>query len=347
MSLAMKDIRAKGYESVAPKDLPADRRTALVDAVKYIDRLATMTSTHIADWDLGEVLGPEFITGKTLMDRNEINKRFFEKKEKDAAAQAPRELPKDATPEVAKLRELVDNVVKNTADRAKAGLRDEMARYERQIRDYSKAMADQVKALRDVDMRLAAIEARGMDLWPDLEKIQRAGFWELWSINENHIAWATRNDIVLTHRNEDAGLDIQVNLGKVIASFDTQMNDLIVLPLHNNVGDRQRLHPHVFGDGRICWGGAQDMAIRHIRSRAFPPLLDLLATILVNHNPDSPTYSLDRFNEKKPWNPKMPKRPLDIILYPPKPIKLKDGTELKRCVDCGDVAKACVCKMDF
>jgi hypothetical protein len=309
-----------------------------VEALKYINRLATMTGTPIQTWNLLQVFGTGGEDNNLIVDRGEINRRFFEYKQL-----APR-------PDMQALEHYKDRIKKlgdKLLDYQIENLRYVFKESQGHIQNYYKNIEAQTKKMATTYAQLKGFEmAKEQGGYVDeVRKIVEKGFWQLWRVTDRSIEFVTANELTLEHKNAKAGINLQMNFGRFRIVYDVSNTSMTCYAHHNNLGDYERCHPHIFADGRICWGGASTMSSLAMAEGRLADAMDLLSSVLTNHNPDDPTYALTKFDPKKRWNTQEPALPWSN--KPAIQANADDAGELHvdlSCEDCGNDLDECSCR---
>ena len=115
---------------------------------------------------------------------------------------------------------------------------------------------------------------------------------------ENDTVWfKIKDDIINTHVNERAGINLRVNLGKM--KFRLQFNAGIKLTVHcseNNLNYRGYYHPHIGNDnGSICLGNMKELFEESQRNGDIHEMLNVTMAILSNYNDGDPYIALAHF----------------------------------------------------
>jgi hypothetical protein len=309
-----------------------------VEALKYINRLATMTGTPIQTWNLLQVFGTGGEDNKLIVDKGEINRRFFEYKQL---------APKPDTQALEVYKDQIKKIGDKLIDFQIENLNYILREGKKRIQDYYKQIENQTKSMAQTHVQLKGFElAKEQGGYVDeVRKIVDKGFWQLWRVTDRCIEFVTANELTLEHKNAKAGIDLQMNFGRFRIAYDVGNTTMTCYPHHNNLGDTQRCHPHIFADGRICWGGASTMSSLARSEGRLADAMDLLSSVLTNHNPDDPTYALTNFDPKKRWNTQEPTPPW--ANKPAVQANADDAAELHvdtTCEDCGRDLDDCSCE---
>lgn len=115
------------------------------------------------------------------------------------------------------------------------------------------------------------------------------------------IEFLINDDIICTHKNSRADIDLRVNLGlfAIQVKFDDGIN-IRVIKKGNNIDCHSRdygniYHPHLGNDGEICLGNMSDLFMEAIQDFNLYKLCDITYNILMNYNDGNPFVSLINF----------------------------------------------------
>ena len=295
--MLFKDIVTTRYKVFSR--LGEEKRIGQIDAVKYIFLIASTSGVSVSDWDCQEVFGAvkgsanEIVTSKL-----DINKRFFEKVEELAAASP---IPSEPTP-------LDESTKENLKILSRQYIADLIARAENDYRnrlssavDYQRSYEEQLR--RAVEARAATMQISGQDpkVSEQIETLTEGSFWQYaGQARESSSVFVlrTKNDVICSHKNVAAEIDITVNLGKFDARFDMRGGILRVVAHSDNVFVSDYIHPHISSNGSVCWGNGGDTALRAQSSMNLIQLFTLLSSVLVNYNSSNPYRSLEDFHKQ-------------------------------------------------
>lgn len=285
----LREVIRSGYKPFSR--MGAEKQKAHILAVQYIELLATQTSTKMEPWNLLDVFG----IGKgneIVTDKKEINKKFFEKLEEiksktpaEAFALEQRistqidELSREfSNREVNQLKKSRDNAINaavSAFDRAQSLLAD-ARRYEQQLMSY---------------------ERRESTIAGQISQIAQESFWEFHQLYGENVDLITKSDVILTHKNSAAGVDLRVNMGKFAARLNLKTMNLLVYTFEGNLNLGGFYHPHIYTNGSICWGNASSTAALKLPKGEVADIFRLLASVLVNYNDGNPYRSLAEFQK--------------------------------------------------
>jgi hypothetical protein len=285
-------LRANKFQPFYALGIEGDELKAQLKAVDYIEQMANLLSIDLSRVDILETFKSR--EGKILQEKKAINAKLqtlctFQSVERDANE--------------------VERAAMATMERALR--RSQSARLDRLTREYTmylERINSRVLALRETQasawrtqetlmaLRKQSFTAEQIDL------IRKNDFWEiLGARGEDYIEFRTKNDLVMTHKNPSAGLDIQVNLGKLIAELSLPDMWFSLRPNKDNVGNlftrNGYYHPYASTSGSICWGNADGEAARLMASGKIHEALVLMQGLLTHYSPDTTPYeSLENFH---------------------------------------------------
>lgn len=116
--------------------------------------------------------------------------------------------------------------------------------------------------------------------------------------NNDILRFKLREDVICTHKNRHAGIDMRLNFGK----FEFRLNvnngyELRILRLENNIDRGSYYHPHINSEGQICLGNMTEL-FEDARSQGnLLQMMEVGYQVITNYNPDSPYVSLADFVE--------------------------------------------------
>jgi hypothetical protein len=275
-----------------------DERIRNIGIMKYIDKLSSMAGVDIQLWDAMKIFGKDEIGNKLIDDKNEINRRFFTELDRlanETPAAAPEELFNAQLQQQLKLAES-----RHIASR----IAKEQEHFDRSLQRAIDAYNNHTAYLKEASeygRSMQRMTGHGLSLEEQIKQVHASQFWTFIGVtNGTRIEFATRANVVLTHKNQAAGIDMNVNFGKFKASFNILDSSLRVYGIGGNIDVNGYPHPHIQEPrtGGICWGTASNAATKALAACTFVEPMTLLATVLSHYNPDSPYISMERFVAK-------------------------------------------------
>ena len=271
-------------------------------SLEYIIQLAALTNTNISEWDIFELFTAG--QGKILVDKKEINKRFFERKSEAVAAataSANRTVKKfTAMPELAaKLEEFSAVYLKNQERNIKRQLDDWtenvkrcFAQTEQSARELAKfrAMYDGLRTTSPADV-----------MKKELAEVLAEGSWTNPVFYENCLYLNTKNNVSISCTNKAAGIDIRVDCGQLAVKIDLGNLYMRVIPYKNNLDAQGFYHPHVNREGGICWGDAGNQVSDWMGQGRIGEMLKILYSLLFNYNERNPYIAIQHFVHTKKY----------------------------------------------
>lgn len=247
--------------------------------IHYVHFLASQTGTDISSWDI-----PALIEGIPDNDRRAVNQVFMVK-----SMQAP---PMEETQDYEGIVNAATLAFKSITSKRLYDLNLRRASYLRKAHEYYDMYQGQLSAayrsLEDADLlRGANIQA---DLLEGLKRISNSPFWQFFVSSGAAITLRTRQAIILSQKNEAAGIDITLNFGLFEATLDIFESSIVVKPAGLNINCHGYSHPYISRVGEICWGNAAATARDLLASRKYPQVFDLLASLLSTYHHDTTPY---------------------------------------------------------
>jgi len=138
----------------------------------------------------------------------------------------------------------------------------------------------------------------------ELRKVSLAGSWVLYKISGSAAYFYSSQDIICSHVNPAANVDMSVNMGRYTAMVNLTSNKIYKLDdLYHTIYIASRtydntIHPHATAHS-ICWGSArhtiQELALDCNLTRQFTLLDELLAC----YSPSNPYATLRTFQRAR------------------------------------------------
>ena len=138
-----------------------------------------------------------------------------------------------------------------------------------------------------------AIESK---TYNQLLKIHQAGNWKIYKIEHHRVHFYSARDVICTHVNPAAGINMAVNMGRFVLKFDLVNRKFRLDNLYNNLDLtnslwKEALHPHVLLND-ICWGNVSSKAGEYVRTTQLVEWVKLFDELLATYNPDNPYVKL-------------------------------------------------------
>ncbi len=282
--------------------LPEDQRKANESTLKYIHYLAAVTNTDISRWNLIPAFEAEK-ANHLLQDKNEINKVFFEKLKKSYDRKKTAKDVKEADfkiDEVVNLKKLIDeNAVRAVRDKI-AAIERSAQNYEAESRNLFESGNEQLRLATVKRLECLALKdgekTLGDKIRSEISAVIKAGTW-VNPVVEGTTLWLnTKSDVVISYKNNSAGIDAEVNCGKLSARITFPDFRIYVYPYANNIilrhNGQHYWHPHVNYEGSICWGSAVPQITEWTPKAEFSKLFEILHSLLFNYNDAAPYVNI-------------------------------------------------------
>lgn len=261
-------------------------RGTQVNAIKYIQLLASVSKTDVTRWEVAKVFKKKD-SDLLESDKNKINKIFFTYRDAN--------VPEDsgAIPfanELAHLSKSYGNVAANRLI-TKADDKEHEARY---------FLGEAHKKIKEAfDFRQRSMALRGVfpNYIEEIKEVERRGFFRLDEVNESSVYLDTINPVVLFHVNESLGIKQSVDFGIWTLEINLGSNFFVKAYLKSGgvaVGSNQ--HPHVYNDGRLCFGSINGTE-KALSSGSIKSIAELCEKVLGSYNHESPIREFNLFYE--------------------------------------------------
>lgn len=275
------------------KRMGAKSRARYVDTLKYIEFLASNTNTDINSWNIFEVFGTG--KGKSLyIDKRRINQIFLETARNSDVGSS------SAEAEFANIRAQINDACRQAMLENVRTQELHMQRILQRANSSYNSFMELVREASRLRDSLGSNPANNID--QQLQTIVQSGFWKFKRvINGTVLEFHTANNVISSYRNRSARIDIDVNLGKFKVTVDIVNRVIHVGQLANNVhsdwyGNMGFYHPHINRNGNVCWGNSGGTVTNMFVNADYAGLMQLLATILVDFNPDNPYVQLGQMH---------------------------------------------------
>lgn len=285
----LREVVRSGYKIFSRMN--PEKQKAHILAVQYIELLANQTNTKMEPWDLLKVFG----TGKgneLQTDKKEINKIFFARLEEIKAG-----VPAQVFALEERVTAEIDRLSRGLIDRETTRLRNSRDQEIRNAHDRMNQAQGYLTNAARFESEIMALERRESTIPAQICQIVQENFWDFHQLTGSNLELVTKNDVILTHKNPAANLDLRVNFGKLKTILNLQSMALSVLQHERNIVVSGYYHPHISTGASICWGTAAGVATQKLPKGEIADVLRLLASVLTNYNDSNPYINLARFQE--------------------------------------------------
>lgn len=270
------DIRAEqikkiNFIEVMERDLEKNLKDVnLFDIIKNEDKLFTATDPEIIDALIAFDRGKYFVTEEikredVVLSDDQI--KVIEKAYKDNMQTAIVNLERN---------------IESNLDYAISSLTDHQ-NYMRQVSE----SRNKIEQLGPVDY-LPFVKMINEKVLID-PKYSFSGFWN------GQMEFTINEDIICTHKNSRAGIDIRVNLGRM--KFRLSYSNGIGLEVHkhkDNITSSGYYHPHI-SSGNICLGNMNDLFNEAMEKKDIHQMFEITRSILLTYNDGDPYRALHYF----------------------------------------------------
>lgn len=270
----------------------SDREVAIESqsvALNYIEHLAASTSTDISAWNILAVFSTNECEIET--DRNRINELFFEATSEIKLATRPNV---DQATLKQEILESCKELGEVQLQRRKESMQQRLEEQRESIQHCQERLNSAVSTAYETKQTIESFNGQSI-LSDEIEKISKNQFWQFEKLvgdQDSPILYLqTSAECVVRHRNDS------LNFGKFRAKISLADPSIRVLPLSNNLHCNFRYyHPHVSGDGAVCWGNASSTVNDNLVDGKVSDVVQLLQSLLMYYNADNPYESFESFS---------------------------------------------------
>lgn len=295
----LSQLKANGYKVFNRQR--NDNKEANILSLQYIEGLAARTGVDISAWDLLEIFGGEGRREYDLLkDKNAINKIFFEREA---------QFRESGDANIQHIKSMVGVRAREISQALRARratqLERDYAGQMQQVMGYAANMEDYLRRANVTWKQIQDVKGQTSNLEDEVVAVLRENFWKYRDFNGANILYETASDIILTEVNPSAGLDIRVNLGKFVAEITLENCNLRMYPMCTivrgspNVDVDGFFHPHISGDGTVCWGDVKTKALGFQSRGELAKLMSTLGALLSSFSPTAPYRALASFARKQ------------------------------------------------
>ena len=259
------------------------------EALDYVAFLAGQTGR-----DVNAIPLPDEIP----TDLNEINRLVFE----SAEAQVNDDLDLDESI-VQQINSVASQNRSNAISNAYDRYQDVMATINSHFIRVRGHLTDARNAYDDY-MRAMGMQ-QNLHLKEQIERVHKETNFKFteWDDSNRYMVFETRAPYVLSHRNDAAGIDVNVNMGTFLIRVYANNFSIRVHRLANNQSSREiensescHYHPHISRGGDVCWGDAHVRTTELSSKSNLYELMLMLHALLSSYDSSAPFMPLEYFD---------------------------------------------------
>jgi hypothetical protein len=296
--MLFKDILANNFRVFSRMGEEEYKRSVAV--VNYIISMAGNIGVDVSGWDCQALFSANG-GNKLLEKRHLINEIFFRELERIKSLEQP---PVDDTFDISRVIGAVDAQIKRARQNMLGAVEQSIEDTMRNIRDSENRLVEYYGKLNKYCTERDIYKGRVLtSLHADLSVVNtRSSAWRIKEVTNAAIIFETKNDIVLSHNDHNAGMNLTVNFGK--ASVEWRMADRLIImgtELYQRLKARPEgfggaRHAHVSSGGTPCWGTIAGSANESLREFNVQRILHWCMLLLNNYNAESAYTSLATFH---------------------------------------------------
>jgi hypothetical protein len=270
-------------------------RKEYIRVVQYVEStvaaLGSPTAIWLAKWFLATGALEANVIVFMRFDETELNKIIFSRM---------KEIKDSATTD---LDAAAKDILKTAEEQRAKDITEILKVAERNVSEYlfeaRRCDGDALKRTRQAYAKVREIDTlkgrQKRSLLEMIELVHKAGVWKFATYVNGYLCFDTVNDIILTHKNPAAKLNLRVNFGRLRAMYNMKQCSIICDKLERNIKKDGYWHPHIYVDGIVCLGNTAEQVRRALANEDLPLVLQNLYLILSNYNSDSPYVALEDF----------------------------------------------------
>jgi len=117
----------------------------------------------------------------------------------------------------------------------------------------------------------------------------------LYKIENGKAYFYPKEDCRIIVNNPSAGLDIDINFGRIGIVIHTTEHTVAATRLRNCLDSHGYMHPHIGTSGSVCLGNGKEIVLDAIRTGNFRKALETINDLLSQYNAGSPYHELHHF----------------------------------------------------
>lgn len=233
-----------------------------------------------------------FQNGKFL-DKKAINRFLFSKVKIDKEEPAKKTPSIVISPEAIKF---IDGIESANAQRVKRNIQQKERDLINYLRHIDTMTAELGRLRKEYEKFKLSSFKYSTTFIEEFAKIADSGMFQEVYFDDRAFLWCViTKDCKFEYHGKD------YNFGQYILTLSPASNEIKCWPYYNNysnLGSYDMIHPHVFGDKRICYGTATAAIADNLSSFSFHNVFNLIHLILNAYNENSPTMQIYLFDRK-------------------------------------------------
>lgn len=295
----MQEVRSQGYKVFGSVE-DTRKRSALENAIKYVDLLAAQAQVDVSGWPVLEIMHNP-TTGHIHTDKAKINQAFFN---------WTRTQHTSTSRLTAQRRQALNQMHESFKQIRRDRLLNEQNIFIRDAAHYAKLWDDNLHKAVKVQAQLGALNANmANEFAQSLEEILSDGWYKIDEITPDSIRLITP-DIVLSQINQAQKVNLQIPFGSFLVEYNLRSAGLRVLRHKNNFPPEEQAplfgyrfhatyyHPHVSHEGRVCFGDITSAVQKAIATFDLKTVFTATRQVLTTFHSENPyvqLYSFDNY----------------------------------------------------
>lgn len=152
-----------------------------------------------------------------------------------------------------------------------------------------------------ISSEIMEIEKSGKapDCYSSVMEALGTGKWKIIEVGPNHLKFAQTMDTILPWVDKVKAVDQKINIGKFMVNIQTT-GEVKIYPYQGNILVKGYYHPHIMGNGWVCWGNATTYIGECFGKGDVAGILDMVDVFLHEYNDKDPYRSFMEWigNEK-------------------------------------------------
>ena len=272
-----------------------------IQLINYIETIAYQLEKNLTDVNLFDIFPNN--NNIILANEGEINNILINF-ERDNYFDKPEEAPEVKTlteEQTAKIENVYKEQFTNRVQELERSANNEIARAQQSMRAYHERMTNASRFREDIN------RIKQDDCNPMIENLNSVLADERFTFDRfrnnyrdnDTIDFIINDDIINTHVNDRANINIRVNLGKMLMRLTFHNGiQLRVKPYKDNIYVSDHFHPHLDSGGDICLGNMGELFKEAQMNQDILGMFNATMAVLLNYNDNDPYKSLSYFAEK-------------------------------------------------
>lgn len=271
-----------------------------INKITYIEKIAHQLERNLSNIDLLKVFPNE--DNIFTMNEGEINQILIDFKREDFLSEPDpvHELVELTEEQVTTIKNVYNTSFNHRKTRIQNDINSCIHAAQRKMGDYhnhmtrASALREELSSIQESDSNPMLESINKVLADPRFEFLRFSGH----NVSNDTITFLIKDDIINTHVNQRAGINLRVNLGKLVLRVRFSGGLTILVDKHSdNIISNNYFHPHISHDRTPCLGNMGEMYSECQKNNDVHGMIESIMAVLLNYNDSDPYRPLARFME--------------------------------------------------